>query len=184
MFCSCVNSSAFEIRVCFELQNSTTILDLETTYTNVQGFFFLQMILFLIVVDGRGMCLWSCKIYNCVDFCFCYLECGGVGWVGGEWKCPYCDGASFIRNIGIKFNTNAARKDLFQIVCKHCNGFGKIGNMSCSYCSSSHNFSFLFCGGRLEIWSESCMLSFRVFGNMIFLIYNPTQGDITSFKNG
>jgi hypothetical protein len=40
VFCSCVNSSAFEIRVCFELQSSITILEVETTYTNIQGFSF------------------------------------------------------------------------------------------------------------------------------------------------
>ncbi|CAK9237811.1 unnamed protein product [Sphagnum troendelagicum] len=41
--------------------------------------------------------------------------------------CPECDGAGFVRKPGTKLNANAARKDLTQIVCKRCNGLGKIG---------------------------------------------------------
>ncbi|KAG6556989.1 hypothetical protein Mapa_001405 [Marchantia paleacea] len=42
--------------------------------------------------------------------------------------CPVCDGAGFVRNSdGGALRANAARKDLTQIVCKNCNGLGKIG---------------------------------------------------------
>jgi DnaJ-class molecular chaperone len=43
--------------------------------------------------------------------------------------CPECDGAGFVRKPGTKLNANAARKDLTQIVCKRCNGLGKIGQI-------------------------------------------------------
>jgi len=43
--------------------------------------------------------------------------------------CPECDGAGFVRKPGTKLNANAARKDLAQIVCKRCNGLGKIGQI-------------------------------------------------------
>ncbi len=69
--------NAFEITVNFELQNSTTILKVETTFTNIQGFFFVSDFLG-VVIDGGCMCLWSCKICSFANF-FCYLECGGVG---------------------------------------------------------------------------------------------------------
>ena len=40
-----------------------------------------------------------------------------------------CDGAGFVRAGagGTALNANAARKDQAQIVCKNCNGLGKIG---------------------------------------------------------
>eukprot|EP00246_Nothoceros_aenigmaticus_P010474 TRINITY_DN2700_c0_g1_i1.p1 TRINITY_DN2700_c0_g1~~TRINITY_DN2700_c0_g1_i1.p1 ORF type:complete len:148 (+),score=11.37 TRINITY_DN2700_c0_g1_i1:63-506(+) len=43
--------------------------------------------------------------------------------------CPVCDGAGFVRFTDSKLNANAARKDLEQIVCKNCNGLGKIGQI-------------------------------------------------------
>ena len=43
--------------------------------------------------------------------------------------CPECDGAGFVRKTGSTLNANAARKDLPQIVCKRCNGLGKIGQV-------------------------------------------------------
>jgi hypothetical protein len=41
--------------------------------------------------------------------------------------CPECDGAGFVRAPGSTLTANAARKDLPQIVCKKCNGLGKLG---------------------------------------------------------
>jgi hypothetical protein len=72
-----VSFSAFEIKVYFELQNSTTILEFETTYTNIQGFF-LQVNFLGVVVHGGCMCLWSCKIYSFANFVF-------VIWSVGVW---------------------------------------------------------------------------------------------------
>lgn len=43
--------------------------------------------------------------------------------------CPVCDGAGFVRKTGSTLNANAARKDLDQIVCKNCNGLGKVGQV-------------------------------------------------------
>lgn len=43
--------------------------------------------------------------------------------------CPVCDGAGFVRKTGSALNANAARKDLAQIVCKNCNGLGKVGQV-------------------------------------------------------
>ncbi|KAL8138327.1 hypothetical protein V2J09_004328 [Rumex salicifolius] len=40
--------------------------------------------------------------------------------------CPECDGAGFVREAGGVLRANAARKDLPQIVCKNCNGLGKL----------------------------------------------------------
>ncbi|KAG0629048.1 hypothetical protein M758_1G072800 [Ceratodon purpureus] len=40
--------------------------------------------------------------------------------------CPECDGAGFVRATGSTLNANAARKDQAQIVCRNCNGLGKI----------------------------------------------------------
>lgn len=40
--------------------------------------------------------------------------------------CPVCDGAGFVRKTGSALNANAARKDEPQIVCRNCNGLGKI----------------------------------------------------------
>jgi hypothetical protein len=182
VFCSCVSSSVFEIRVCFELQNSTAISELETTYTDIQGF--------LSASDSSlGSCWWRMHVLmKLQNLQFCWLlsllfgvwGCGMcVGGGGVEWRCPECDGAGFVRKPGTKLNANAARKDLSQIVCKRCNGLGKIGNMSCSCCSSSHNFSLIFSGSRLEIWDWSCISSFHVFGSTICLIYNPTLNGIS-----
>ncbi|KAL2612299.1 hypothetical protein R1flu_023991 [Riccia fluitans] len=42
--------------------------------------------------------------------------------------CPVCDGAGFVRNTsGGALKANAARKDQLQIVCRNCNGLGKVG---------------------------------------------------------
>ncbi|KAL3683392.1 hypothetical protein R1sor_001414 [Riccia sorocarpa] len=42
--------------------------------------------------------------------------------------CPVCDGAGFVRDTsGGALRANAARKDQVQIVCKNCNGLGKVG---------------------------------------------------------
>lgn len=43
--------------------------------------------------------------------------------------CPECDGAGFVRKTGSALNANAARKDQSQIVCRNCNGLGKIGQV-------------------------------------------------------
>lgn len=43
--------------------------------------------------------------------------------------CPVCDGAGFVRETGSALNANAARKDQAQIVCKNCNGLGKVGQV-------------------------------------------------------
>lgn len=43
--------------------------------------------------------------------------------------CPECDGAGFVRKTGSALNANAARKDQLQIVCKNCNGLGKVGQI-------------------------------------------------------
>ncbi|KAK8919008.1 hypothetical protein KSP39_PZI021784 [Platanthera zijinensis] len=40
--------------------------------------------------------------------------------------CPECDGAGFVRQADARLRTNAARKDLPQIVCPRCNGLGKL----------------------------------------------------------
>ncbi len=176
VFFSCVSFSVFEIRVCFELQNSTAISELETTYTDIQGF--------LSASDYfLGSCWWRMhvlmKLQN-LQFCWLLSLLFGVWGCGmcGEWRCPECDGAGFVRKPGTKLNANAARKDLTQIVCKRCNGLGKIGNMSCSGCSSQKNSLIFFCS-RLEIWDWSCMLSFQVFCSIICLIYNPTLNGIS-----
>jgi len=43
--------------------------------------------------------------------------------------CPECDGAGFVRKTGSALNANAARKDEPQIVCRNCNGLGKINQV-------------------------------------------------------
>jgi hypothetical protein len=45
--------------------------------------------------------------------------------------CPDCDGAGFVRagTGGAALNANAARKDQGQIVCKRCNGLGKLNQV-------------------------------------------------------
>lgn len=43
--------------------------------------------------------------------------------------CPECDGAGFVRKTDSALNANAARKDQLQIVCKNCNGLGKVGQI-------------------------------------------------------
>ncbi|KMZ56607.1 hypothetical protein ZOSMA_93G00710 [Zostera marina] len=43
--------------------------------------------------------------------------------------CPECDGAGFVRSTGVTLKANAARKDLKEIVCKRCNGLGKLGQI-------------------------------------------------------
>ncbi|CAM6104377.1 unnamed protein product [Calypogeia fissa] len=44
--------------------------------------------------------------------------------------CPECGGAGFVRgsNVGA-LKANAARKDQAQIVCRTCNGLGKLGQI-------------------------------------------------------
>ncbi len=77
-----MSCSAFEIRVHFELQNLTTILELKTTYTNIQGFFFASDF-FGVVVDGGCMCLWSCKINSFANL-FLLFGMWGCGMSGGS----------------------------------------------------------------------------------------------------
>lgn len=43
--------------------------------------------------------------------------------------CPVCDGAGFVRKTGTALSANAARKDVPQIVCRNCNGLGKVGQV-------------------------------------------------------
>ncbi|KAK9123938.1 hypothetical protein Sjap_013540 [Stephania japonica] len=43
--------------------------------------------------------------------------------------CPECDGAGFVRQSGVTLRANAARKDQTQIVCRRCNGLGKLGQV-------------------------------------------------------
>lgn len=43
--------------------------------------------------------------------------------------CPECDGAGFVRAGGGVLRANAARKDQAQIVCKRCNGLGKLNQI-------------------------------------------------------
>lgn len=43
--------------------------------------------------------------------------------------CPECDGAGFTRKAGTTLRVNAARKDETQIVCRRCNGLGKLGQV-------------------------------------------------------
>ncbi|GAB2226863.1 hypothetical protein Droror1_Dr00008658 [Drosera rotundifolia] len=43
--------------------------------------------------------------------------------------CPECDGAGFVRQPGATLRANAARKDQVQIVCKRCNGLGKLNQI-------------------------------------------------------
>lgn len=45
--------------------------------------------------------------------------------------CPECDGAGFVRagTSSSALNANAARKDQGQIVCKTCNGLGKLNQV-------------------------------------------------------
>ncbi|GAB2272561.1 hypothetical protein Dimus_007382 [Dionaea muscipula] len=43
--------------------------------------------------------------------------------------CPECDGAGFIRQGTAVLRANAARKDQVQIVCKRCNGLGKLNQI-------------------------------------------------------
>ncbi|GMH10169.1 hypothetical protein Nepgr_012010 [Nepenthes gracilis] len=43
--------------------------------------------------------------------------------------CPECDGAGFVRRGAVTLRVNAARKDEAQIVCKRCNGLGKLNQI-------------------------------------------------------
>lgn len=43
--------------------------------------------------------------------------------------CPECDGAGYVRRTGSALNANAARKDQEQIVCRNCDGLGKVGQV-------------------------------------------------------
>jgi hypothetical protein len=97
----------------------------------------------------------------------------GCGMSGGEWRCPYCDGACFIRNLGTKLNANVQRRTCFKLYANTIIGLEKLV-ICLVVVVLSHKFSLIFCGSRLEIWNWSCMLSFWVFSSTISLIYNYT----------